>query len=116
MSEETTVSINSLASGEGILVTVEPPKIPENSDLSHVPCDIVLVIDVSWSMTSAAPVVGLDQAGAMTKEHAGFSVLDITKHAALTVLETLESRDRLGIVTFSTNAKVNPRVTTLLKM
>lgn len=87
-------------------MTVQPPRCPPPSDLAHVPCDIVLVIDVSWSMRTAAPVVGLDEAGSITKEHAGYSVLDITKHAALTVLETLDERDRLGIVTFSTTAKV----------
>jgi hypothetical protein len=104
--EDLELSIHPLASQEGILVKVEPPTSPPDSNLSHVPCDIVLVIDVSWSMCKAAPLVGLDHLGAVTKEHAGYSVLDITKHAALTVLETLNERDRLGIVTFSTTAKV----------
>lgn len=39
-------------------------------------------------------------------EHNGLSVLDLVKHAARTIASTLNSSDRLGIVTFSTEAKV----------
>lgn len=101
------LTIHPLPSQEGVIVRIEPPQCPADGNLSHVPCDIVLVIDVSFSMSTAAPVVGVDDAGSVTREHAGYSVLDITKHAALTVLETLDARDRLGVVSFSTNAKVN---------
>ena len=40
------------------------------------------------------------------KEHTGLSILDLTKHAARTIIETLNEGDRLGIVTFGFNAKV----------
>ncbi|KAK9419684.1 putative Hint-domain-containing protein [Seiridium unicorne] len=130
-SDDPEVSIHSLPSREGLLVKIEPPRCPANSSLSHVPCDIVLVIDVSYSMYSAAPVVVVDDGGMVNREHSGYCVLDICKvrtktyyvpilpamfgrqwkpngvqHAALTVLETLDERDRLGIITFSTTAKV----------
>ncbi|KAH8204278.1 hypothetical protein TruAng_001564 [Truncatella angustata] len=104
--QEPQVSIHPLATQEGVLIKVEPPYRPSNDDLSHVPCDIVLVIDVSWSMSDVAPVIGRDDEGMVTREHTGYSVLDITKHAALTVLETLDAGDRLAVVTFSTSAKV----------
>lgn len=105
-SQNSNLSIHPLASRSGILVKVDPPRCPNNRPLTQVPCDIVLVIDVSYSMSDAAPVVGFDEQGAVTREHPGFSVLDIAKHAALTVLEALDSSDRLGIVKFSDRAEV----------
>lgn len=71
--------------------------------MSHVPCDIVLVIDVSGSMGADAPV---PTNPGERSERFGLSVLDLVKHAALTILETLDDRDRLGIVTFATKSKV----------
>ncbi|KAK6206595.1 hypothetical protein LQW54_007545 [Pestalotiopsis sp. IQ-011] len=105
-SQNSKLSIHPLASRSGILVKVDPPRCPNNKFLTQVPCDIVLVIDVSYSMSEAAPVVGFDEQGEVTREHPGFSVLDIAKHAALTVLEALDSGDRLGIVKFSDRAEV----------
>jgi hypothetical protein len=101
-----TVSIHPLPSQQGVLLNVEPPLYPYPPLRSHVPCDIVLVIDTSFSMSKLAPAVSLDDAGGVIEENAGFSVLDITKHAALTILESLDDGDRLGIVIFSTGAKV----------
>lgn len=54
-------------------------------------------------MGSEAPVPG---GGTGDEPNYGFSVLDLTKHAALTILETLDERDRLGIVTFGSSARV----------
>lgn len=105
-SQNSNLSIHPLASRSGILVKVDPPRCPNNKPLAQVPCDIVLVIDVSYSMSEAAPVVGFDEQGEVTREHPGFSVLDIAKHAALTVLEALDGSDRLGIVKFSDRAEV----------
>lgn len=85
----------------GLIVKVQPPHNHPNPNLHHVPCDIVLVIDVSGSMSFDAPVPGDG------KERTGLSVLDLTKHAALTILETMDERDRLGIVTFGSEAKVS---------
>lgn len=84
----------------GLIVKVQPPHNHPNPNLHHVPCDIVLVIDVSGSMSFDAPVPGDG------KERTGLSVLDLTKHAALTILETMDERDRLGIVTFGSEAKI----------
>ncbi|KAL9093522.1 MAG: hypothetical protein Q9165_003917 [Trypethelium subeluteriae] len=44
-------------------------------------------------------------------EHTGLSILDLTKHAARTIIETLNEGDRLGIVTFAYDAKVIQRLT-----
>ncbi|GKT60546.1 U-box domain-containing protein [Colletotrichum tofieldiae] len=41
-----------------------------------------------------------------TRENYGFSVLDLVKHAARTILETMDDGDRLGIVVFASAAKV----------
>ena len=89
-----------MPSKQALIVKVVPPKAP-TSPVEHVPCDIVLVIDVSASMGTDAPVPGEGKG-----ESTGLSVLDLTKHAALTIIETLNDKDRLGIVTFSTNSTV----------
>lgn len=89
----------------GLIVKVEPPKEPADpSHLHHVPCDIVLCIDVSSSMSAAAlaPATADGQ-----REYTGLTVLDLVKHAARTILETLDERDRLGIVAFSIEAEVS---------
>jgi hypothetical protein len=95
------VEIFPLETVGGLIVKVQPPRDHPNPDLHHIPCDIVLVIDVSGSMGFDAPVPGVG------KERTGLSVLDLTKHAALTILETLGEEDRLGIVTFGSEAKVS---------
>jgi hypothetical protein len=55
-------------------------------------------------MNAAAPVPGESVSG-MSEEN-GLSVLDLTKHAARTILHTLDEGDRLAIVTFSNEATV----------
>jgi Mg-chelatase subunit ChlD len=68
------------------------------------PMDIVVVIDVSGSMKTSATV---QQEGAQVD--VGFTILDITKHAIQTVLESMKPHDRISIITFSDTAKViNP--------
>lgn len=101
--QEASLSVESIPDKDAIMVQVKPPvKPPRNSSSrSHVPCDIVLVIDVSGSMSASAPVPG-DDSG----ENTGLSVLDLTKHAARTIIETMDGDDRLGIVTFSSKVKV----------
>ena len=83
---------------DGLLVKVDTPRMPKGGVDGRAGCDIVLVIDVSDSMGQDAPVPGGDTEGF------GLSVLDLTKHAARAILATLDHRDRLGIVTFSTDA------------
>ena len=84
---------------KALLVKIQPPKEP-SVRIPHVPCDIVLVIDVSGSMGEAAPVPG------ETDEGTGLSVLDLTKHAARTIIESMNENDRLSIVTFASKTKV----------
>jgi hypothetical protein len=108
------VQLYPLSSGDtldGVIVKVQPPSAPANRKLHHVPCDLVLSIDVSGSMDSPAP---LPVTPGETQEDTGLSVLDLVKHAARTILETLDAKDRLGIVTFSARTKViSPFVTVL---
>lgn len=87
-----------MPSRESLVVKVIPPRTPA-AQIEHVPCDIVLVIDVSTSMEDDAPVPG-------ENEKTGLTVLDLTKHAALTIIETLNDKDRLGIVSFSTKSTI----------
>lgn len=103
--ETPSIEIYPFDSTDGLIVKVRPPRDHPNPRLHHVPCDIVLVIDVSGSMGMDAPVPG------DSKERLGLSVLDLTKHAARTILETLGDEDRLGIVTFSSEAHVSPLLT-----
>lgn len=98
------LEIHPFPSNDGLIVKVKPPRQPVDLSLEHVACDIVLVIDVSGSMDCEAPVPG--DAG-NTGERYGLTVLDLTKHAAKTILETLNEKDRLGIVTFAGDAKVS---------
>ena len=87
----------SLASGaEGttlVLTTISSPE-----EVERIPSDIVCVIDVSGSMGSEASVGGL--------ETTLLSLLDITKHAVKTIINTLEDQDRLALISFSDNAQV----------
>jgi Mg-chelatase subunit ChlD len=43
-------------------------------------------------------------------ESTGLSVLDLVKHAAKTIMETMDSRDRLGIVTFGARSMMVQRL------
>jgi hypothetical protein len=91
--------------GHGVIVKVQPHKKPANRKL-HVPCDIVLSIDVSGSMHAAATMPSQPGEDSAPMEESGLSVLDLVRHAARTIVETLDSEDRLGIVTFSSKSKV----------
>lgn len=97
------VDLHPLGDRDAFIVSVQPPTLPENGPI-RASCDIVLVIDVSGSMSSAAPLPEAEDEN--EKEATGLSVLDLTKHAARTILETLNAGDRLAIVTFSDEAKV----------
>ena len=65
------------------------------------PVDIVLCIDISGSMGSDAPLKGND--GKSTSY--GISVLSLTVAAAKTILKTLNDKDNISIVTYSSVAE-----------
>ncbi|KAJ4424861.1 hypothetical protein N0V82_000364 [Gnomoniopsis sp. IMI 355080] len=98
--EDAKVEIRPLLDKKELIVTVQPPHVPQNNELSHTPCDIVLVIDVSGSMAAEALIPGSSD-----QESTGLSVLDLVKHACRTILSTLNEGDRLAIITFSNNAR-----------
>ncbi|KAI8628394.1 U-box domain-containing protein [Xylariaceae sp. FL1651] len=106
VTDDPVVTIHPLTTKDGVLVKVQSPVHPLDPNMDHVACDIVLVIDVSGSMNSDAPAAVTDEQGNAAKEHLGLSVLDLTKHAARTILSALNKNDRLGIVTFSSDAEV----------
>ncbi|KAK3381916.1 hint-domain-containing protein [Podospora didyma] len=101
--EVPSLDIHPLATRDGMIVKIQPPQQPRDPRLHHVPCDIVLVIDLSGSMSAEAPVPSKP---GEPQERNGLSVLDLTKHSAKTILETLNEHDRLGIVTFAHTAKI----------
>ncbi|KAJ2974775.1 hypothetical protein NQ176_g5878 [Zarea fungicola] len=92
--------LDSFPKKNALIASLQPPREPTHS-VHHVPCDIVLVIDVSGSMYDAAPVPGDN-----SSEANGLSILDLVKHAALTIIETMDERDRLSIVTFASSVSV----------
>ncbi|CAH0052973.1 unnamed protein product [Clonostachys solani] len=99
------LSLHPVSAKEALIVKVTPPHAPAEK-INHVACDIVLVIDVSGSMGAPADVPG-------EEESTGLSVLDLTKHAAMTIIETLNEDDRLGIVTFGSRSKIVLKLTSM---
>ena len=65
-------------------------------DFTHLPQDIVLVIDHSGSMNQA---IEAKDAGGNCVEN-GFSVQDIVNHSAKTIAKTLDKDSRLAIIIF----------------
>lgn len=49
----------------------------------------------------------------MIAEKSGLNILDIVKHAAKTIIATMADGDRIGIVSFHTEAKVSSAFLTL---
>lgn len=106
------MSIHPLSDKDGAIVKVTPPKAPSTDEkLSHVPCDIVLVIDVSGSMNAEAPMPRdpnnpEGDSEASPGESTGLSVLDLVKHSCRTILTSMNKRDRLSIIKFSSTTTV----------
>lgn len=69
------------------------------------PTDIVVCIDISGSMQTEASAAGV--------ESSGLSMLDIVKHAVVTIAEVLKPNDRLGVVAWSSTAKVVTELTSM---
>jgi hypothetical protein len=101
-----TATCSLLPDQNGLLYSINPPQAPEPPH-ERANCDIVLVIDVSGSMFGPAPLPDVQNENV---ESAGLSILDLVKHAALTIIETLGGEDRLGLVTFSQDAEVGHMV------
>jgi len=80
-----------------VLVSIKPPQ-----GTVRTPSDIIIVVDVSWSMTMEAVVQGADG----KSESNGLSMLDIAKHAVRTIIRSLGAQDRLAIVSFCKKAAV----------
>jgi hypothetical protein len=107
-----------------VLISIVPPTEPlsesQSSPCKRAPVDICCVIDVSGSMNSELkasleegerePLIGrlsyLLLAG-KAAELTGLSTLDVVKHAVKTIVATMQSDDRISIVTFSNAAKVS---------
>jgi len=68
---------------------------------TRTPCDICVVIDVSDSMGSDATIQNA-KGGIESK---GFSILDIVKHAARTIINLLDKNDRMSLVVFGSMPK-----------
>ncbi|KFY12216.1 hypothetical protein V492_04017 [Pseudogymnoascus sp. VKM F-4246] len=105
--ESISLTLHPLPDMGGVIVSVHPPK-----GKRRTPCDVVLVIDVSGSMSTKAPS---PETAAGETEVNGLTVLDLTKHAARAIVETLNDDDRLGIVTFSDEIKIVQRLKPMTK-
>lgn len=81
--------------GQG-LVEVIVPEMKHPDDRS--PVSMVVVLDVSYSMDEAAVMYG-DSEGS-----AGLSVLDVVKHSTRTIIESLEAKDKLAVVTYASDS------------
>lgn len=100
LGSDVSLQIHPVPSKDALIIKIEPPKDPAQI-IEHVPVDIVLVIDVSGSMIAQAPIPGAE-----SSESTGLCVLDLVKHAALVIIETLNKDDRLGIVTFASKSTI----------
>jgi len=74
------------------------PHMPQMTKLDQDPLHILLVIDVSGSMQTAVTTAN--------KEEDGFTILDIVKHAASTVVESLSQNHTVTLISFSNRANM----------
>lgn len=105
--EMASLQIHTLSTKDGVIVSVKPP-----ATMPRVPCDVVLVIDVSGSMGTRAPAP--DNAKGEVELN-GLSVLDLTKQAARAIVESMGDEDRVGVVTFTHEAKILTELTYMTK-
>ena len=89
------IQLNSYYLDDKLFVNIKMPDIDVRP-----PIDIVLCIDVSYSMFDEATLKG-DQNETISH---GFSVLSLTVTAAKTILHSLNDNDNLSIVTYSSEA------------
>ena len=91
------VDIKSSIKDNNLIISTYVPNIE-----TRPPVDIVLCLDISGSMGTDAPVKGND--GSSTSY--GISVLSLTISAAKTILKTLNEKDNITIVTYSTQSDI----------
>ncbi|QRW27329.1 hypothetical protein RhiXN_01924 [Rhizoctonia solani] len=99
------VSLVAQPSTQELLVSLVPPAKPQLNEKKtdrRAPVDLCLVIDVSGSMNTEAPVPGEQD----KNETTGLSVLDVVKHATRTIIESMGDDDRIAVVTFSDSAEI----------
>jgi hypothetical protein len=92
------LELSAVRDGDTVLVraTARPPE-----GTARTPTDVCMVVDVSGSMGAEATMLNADGA----REAHGLSLLDITKHAVATVIETLGAADRFTLVAYSSAVK-----------
>ena len=90
------IKLNSYYFDNKLFVNIQTPDIDVRP-----PVDIVLCIDVSYSMFDEATLKGDSNE---TVSH-GFSVLSLTIASAKTILHSLNENDNISIVTYSSEAK-----------
>ncbi|CAF2458351.1 unnamed protein product [Rotaria sp. Silwood2] len=76
-------------------ITIQPP-----ADTNRSSCDICCVVDTSGSMAVQAEIQN------DANEKFGLSQLDLVKHAIKTIIHSLQSEDRLSLVSFANSATV----------
>ena len=89
------ITIDQYYNDEKLVVSITTPDVQKRP-----PIDVVLCIDVSYSMLEEATLKGNKNE---TISH-GISVLSLTISAAKTILYSLEDEDNISIVTFSSHA------------
>ena len=84
------------------MVSIEPPK-TLGGDGERNPIMVSLVIDISYSMDNPVSVENVDTG---IKESNGMTILDIVKHAAITVINSLTDTDYASVIVYSSTATV----------
>ncbi|KAF8610495.1 vWA-like protein [Ceratobasidium sp. AG-I] len=110
-----TLALVAQPSSQEVLISLTPPSQPkpagEKLGGKRAPLDLCLVIDVSGSMDSEAPVPGEQD----KNETTGLSVLDVVKHATRTIIESMGDDDRVAIITFSDSSEIVAPLTAMTK-
>lgn len=68
------------------------------------PCDVVCVVDVSYSMGEACS--GVNDGHTQYVELA-YSLIDLVRHAVKMIVNVLGEKDRLSMVLFTGNARID---------
>ena len=92
--------------------------VASNVQFNSPPTRVVLVIDISGSMSTE--VVSKSQDGYV--ESGGYNQLDLVKHASYTILENLREQDSIAVIAFTTTAreivpmtKITPEIKPIIK-